>query len=137
MHLPTLPSLWLRFVDDTFVISKAEHSQQLLQHINNQDSHIWFTVEEPSQEGTLPFLDTLTTIGPNNTFKTTVYRKPTHTDQSLHWDSNHFITAKCSVYNTLAHGAKIVSSNHEALNKDLNHIRRALQTCQFPTWALN
>ena len=29
------PSLWLRFVDDTFVINKAEHSQQPLQHINN------------------------------------------------------------------------------------------------------
>ena len=51
------PSLWLRFVGDTFVINKAEHSHQLLQHINNQDSHIQFTVEEPSQEGTLPFLD--------------------------------------------------------------------------------
>ena len=28
------PCSWLRFVDDTFVIQKAEHSQQLLQHIN-------------------------------------------------------------------------------------------------------
>ena len=89
-HAPT-PSLWLRFVDDTFVINKAEHSQALLQHINNQDPHIQFTVE-PTQ-GSLPFLDTLVTIEPNNTFSTTVYRKPTHTDQYLHWDSNHHITA--------------------------------------------
>ena len=37
-------SLWLRFVDDTFVITKAEHSQALLQHISSQDSHIQFTV---------------------------------------------------------------------------------------------
>ena len=43
--LPSPPSLWLRFVDDTFVINKAEHSQELLQHINNQDPHIQFTVE--------------------------------------------------------------------------------------------
>ena len=28
-------SLWLRFVDDTFVINRAEHSQTLLQHNNN------------------------------------------------------------------------------------------------------
>ena len=34
---PNPPSLWLRFVDDTFVIGGAEHSQDLLQHINNQD----------------------------------------------------------------------------------------------------
>ena len=37
---PNPPSLWLRFVDDTFVINKAEHSQALLQHINSQDPHI-------------------------------------------------------------------------------------------------
>ena len=122
--------MWLRFVHDTFVINKAEHSQQLHQHINNQDPHIRFTVEEPSQEGTFLFLDTLVTLGPNNTFSTTVYSKLTCTDQYLHWDSNHFITAKFSVYSTLAHRAKIVSSSQEALNKELNHIRRAFQACQ-------
>ena len=131
------PSLRLRFVDDTFVITKAEHSQPLLQPINSQYPHIQFTVEEPTQQGTLPFLDTLFTIQPNNTFSTSVYTKPTHTDQYLHWDSNHQITAKQSVYNTLAHRAKIVSSNQETLNKELQHIKEALQACQFPNWALN
>ena len=57
------PSLWLRFVDDTFVINKAEHSQALLQHINNQDPHIQFT-EEATQQGSLPFLDTSVTSDP-------------------------------------------------------------------------
>ena len=130
------PSLWLRFVDDTFVITKAD-SQPLLHHINNQDPHIQFTVEESTQQGTLPFLDTLVTIEPNNIFSTTVYRKPTHTDQYLHWDSNHDITAKQSVYITLAHRAKIISSNQEILDKELQQIRMALQACQFPNWALN
>ena len=87
------PSLWIRFVDDTFVINKAEHSQALLQHINSQDPHIQFTVE-PTQQGLLPFLDTLVTIEQDNTFSTSVYRKQTHIDQYLHWDSNHHITAK-------------------------------------------
>ena len=130
-------SLWLRFVDDISVITKAKHSQPLLHHINNQDPHIQCTVEEPTQQSTLPFLGTLVTIEPNNTFSTTVYRKPIHTDQYLHWDSNHHITAKQSVYSTLAHRAKIVSSNQEILDKEFQHIRKALQTCQFPNWALN
>ena len=78
------PRLWLRFIDDTFVITKAEHSQQLLHHINSQDPHIQFTLEEPSQQGTLPFVDTLVNIGPNHNFHTTVYSKPTHTGQYLH-----------------------------------------------------
>ena len=68
---PHPPSLWLRFVDDTFVINNAEHSQELLQHINNQDPHIQFTVE-PTQQGSLPFLDTLITIQQDSTFSTTV-----------------------------------------------------------------
>ena len=113
---PNPPSLWLRFVDNTFVISMAEHSQDLLQHINNQDPHIQFTVE-PTQQESLPFLDTLVTVQPDNTFSTSVYRKPSHTDQYLHWDSNHHITAKQSVFNTLAHRAKTVSSTQDLLDK--------------------
>ena len=116
------PSLWPRFVDDTFVINRAEHSQALLQHINNQDPHIQFTVE-PTQQGSLPFLDTLVTIQQDNTFSTSVYRKPTHTDQYLHWDSNHHITAKQSVFNTLAHRAKVVSSTQDQLDRELSHIK--------------
>ena len=82
-------------------------------------------------------MDTLVTIESNNTLTTSVYRKPTHTDQYFHWDSNHFITEKQSVYNILAHRAKIVSSNQEALDQELLHIRKALQACQFPNWVLN
>ena len=114
----------------------AEHSQALLQHINNQDPHIQFTVE-PTQQGSLPFLDTLVTTEQDNTFSTSVYRKPTHTDQYLHWDSNHHITAKQSVINTLACRAKVVSSSQDKLDKELQHIKTALQQCQFPNCALN
>ena len=134
--LSSTPTLWLRFVDDTFVINKAEHSQAVLQHINSQDPHIQFTVE-PTQQGSLPFLDTLVTIEKDNTFSTSVYKKPTHTDQYLHWDSNHHITAKQSVFNTLAHGVKVFSSLQDRLEQELQHSKTALQACQFPNWALN
>ena len=70
---PHPPHLWLRYVDDTSVINKAEHSDQILQHINNQNTHIQFTGEEPTQEETLPFLDTLVAACLNNTLSITVY----------------------------------------------------------------
>ena len=124
-------------MDDTFVIQNTEHSQQLLQHINILDPNIQFTVEEPDEDGSFPFLDTKVTPGPNNTLITTMYRKPTHTDQYLHWDSNHFIIAKHSIYNTLTHRANVDSSNQLSLLKELDDIRMELQSCQFPTWALN
>ena len=72
---------------------------------------------EPTLQGSLPFLDTLVTIQPDNTLSTSVYRKLTHADQYLHWDSNHNNTAKQSVYNTLAHRAKTVSFNPTKLGQ--------------------
>ena len=68
---------------------------------------------------------------------TTVYRKPTHTNQCLQWDSNHFITAKYSVFNTLAFKAKVVCTSQQALCKEMEHIRKALQACNFPSWVPN
>ena len=114
----------------------ANNSQQLLHHINSQDPHIQFTMEGPKQDGSLKFLDTQVSPGPNNTLITRVCRKPTHTDQYLHWDS-HFIGPKYSVFNTLAHRAKVVSHNQKSLHKELDHIRKALQASHFPTWMLN
>ena len=94
-------------------------------------------MEELDQEGSLPFLGSLVSPGPNNTLITLVYRKPAHRDQYLHWDSNHFIMAKHNVFNTLVHRAKIVSTNQQSLQKELEHIRNVLQACSFPPWALN
>ena len=89
---PNLPRIWPRFVDDTFVIHKVEHTQQFLTHLNSLDPNIQFTTESPAQQGCLPFADTLTSQGPDETFITMVYRKPTHTDEHLYWDSHHIIT---------------------------------------------
>ena len=60
-----------------------------------------------------------------------------HTDQYLHWDSNHFITAKNSVYNTLVHRAKVVSSTPAELVKELDYLRKVFQACLFPNWPAN
>ena len=63
---PHQPCLWLRFVDDSFIIQQmTKHSQQLIKHTNSQDPHRQFTTEDPNQEGALPFLDTLVNPGPN------------------------------------------------------------------------
>ena len=119
LTLPHTPHLWLRYVGDTFVIQEAKHSQQLLQCISSQDPHIQFTVKKPNLEGSLPFLNILVSSGSNNTVITTVCRNPMHTDQYLHCDSNHFITAKSSVFNTLVCRVKVVCTNQQALHKEM------------------
>ena len=100
---PNPPLLWKRFVDDTFVIIKKHQKEEFLNHLNSIDSKIQFTSEEPGPDGSLPFLDILITPEEDGRLTTTVYRKPTHTDQYLHWDSHHTIFSKYSVVGTLYH----------------------------------
>ena len=134
---PNPPLLWKRFVDDTFVIINKAHKEEFLAHINSVDSNIQFTAEEPGPDGSLPFLDILISPDEEGKLITSVYRKPTHTDQYLQWDSHHPISAKYSVVGTLYHRAKTISSNSEKLHQEDDHLTRALGDCKYPRWALN
>ena len=63
--------------------------------------------------------------------------KPTHTDQYLQWDSHHHLSAKFSVIHTLSHRASTVCSKPELLQKEKDHLRKALTKCKYPKWALD
>ena len=56
---------------------------------------------------------------------TCVYRRPTHTDLYLQWDSHYNLAFKFSVINTLTHRAKAVCSNCELLKTELKHLKRS------------
>ena len=74
---------------------------------------------------------------PDGSIKTTVFRKPTHTDMYLHWDSYHHLSAKYSVINTLRHRAKTVCSTKQLLTEEEDHLYNALRRCKYPLWAGN
>ena len=100
------PTFWRRFVDDTLTIIKSSQIDNFLQHLNSIDqANIKFTKEDSRPDGSMPFLDILITPEQDGSLKTTVYRKPTHTDLYLQWDSNHTITSKYGVVGTLHHRA--------------------------------
>ena len=124
-------------MDDTFVIHKEVNEQDFLQHINSVDPAIKFTVEDNKEDGSIHFLDTIVKPEVDGGLSITVYRKPTHTDQYLQWDSHHNRSAKFSVINTLSHRAKTVSSNPELLKQEKEHLRKALTQCKYPKWALD
>ena len=134
---PHPPSSGCRFVDDNFVIHKEANKQDFLQHINSVESGIKFTVEDNKEDGSIPFLDTIVKPEADGTLSITVYRKPTHTDQYLQWDSHHHLSAKFSVIHTLSHRAKTVCSKPELLQQDKDHLRKALTKCKYPKWALD
>ena len=134
---PNPPLLWRRFVDDTFVIMKKGHREEFLQHLNSVDKNIQFTSEEPGPEGALPFLDILIKPDQEGRLHTTVYRKPTHTDQYLHWDSLHPISSKYSMVGALQHRTRTICSDHQLFKEEEEHLTKALMKCNYPMWALN
>ena len=76
----TVP-LWLRYVDDTFTAVHKDGIDDFHEHLNRQNKDIQFT-KEIEENDKIPFLHSLVTRD-NNKLKTTVYRKPTHTDRLL------------------------------------------------------
>ena len=133
--LNTAPTPRFWYVDDTFVAQKEIHKQGFLQHINSVDPAIRFTVENNKEGGPIPFLDTIVKPDADGKLSTTVYRKPTHTDQYLQWHSHHHLSAKFSVICTPSHRAQTVCSNPELLHKEKTHFRNALTQCKYPKWA--
>ena len=134
---PTPPTLWKMFVDDTFIIIQRTYKESFLQHCNSIDDNIHFTCEEADEDGSIAFLDMLITPDENGRLHTSVYRKATHTDQYLHWNSHHAITSKYSVVSTLFHRARTVCSKPVQLQKEEKHLYQSLRRCKYPDWAIN
>ena len=107
-----------------------------LEDINSIDPHIHFTTKDAKTDGSIPFLDTIVMPQPDNSLLTSVYRKPTHTDLYLLLNSQHHLSAKFSVINTLKCRAKTVCSNNDLLKEEEDHLNRALKRCRYPEWAI-
>ena len=90
---------WDRYVDDVLATVKKYKTDDILQTINNTTKNIKFTKEE-EQDNKLAFLDVLITKTDNGTLTTQVYRKKTHTDQILNYNSNHPTQHKVSCIKT-------------------------------------
>ena len=130
------PRIWKRYVDDAFVLQHHSHKEEFLHHINTVDPSIQFTVEEAKEDGSIPFIDTTIRPEADGTFTIGVYRKPTHTDLYLPWDSNHNIAAKYSVINTLSHRAHTICLTPKLIEEELKHLEQVMGQCKYPKWAI-
>ena len=134
---PFQPICWFRKVDDTFVMVNANNDpKQLLNHLNSQHPRMQFTMEEEA-DNKLPFLDVLVQRDQNQ-LSTSVYRKPTHTDQYLHYTSHHPLQVKKGIISTLTRRAKNISSTPHALETELQHLRHTfIHYNQYPPSLVN
>ena len=85
----------------------------------------------------MAFLDTNTIRQSDGTLKTTVYRKPIHTDQYLDFKSAHPEEHKLGVIRTLHQRAEVVTTDPNDLKLEKSHVNKALKICNYPRWAIN
>ena len=85
----------------------------------------------------IPFLDTLITRKPDGTVKLLIYRKPTHTDQYLNFNSHHLLQHKLGVIRTLLDRAHRVVTDTDDRKKEEDYIKKALAKCNYPNWAIS
>ena len=100
--------------------------------LDNFKTHLHPALPYITTDG-LPFLDTLTKPTPKS-IESTVYRRTTHTDSYLDYNSNHPISAKLSVIHTLIHRVKKVCSTPKFLAKEMDHLHKVLQDNHYPAW---
>ncbi len=96
------PSIWLRYVDDTFsLFDNKDTSSRFLHYLNNRHPNMKFTLElEENQE--ILFLDILIKHH-RNIFSTTIHRKKTFTGLFTKWLSFTARKYKINLILTLAY----------------------------------
>ena len=129
-HTP--PRFWRRYVDDTCAALPHGLVDPFHEHLNSIDPHIQFTVERESR-GQLPFLDVLLTREEDGTISTEVYRKPTHTDKYLAFDSHHPTAHKRAVVKTWMGRAETLSSSGVSRVQEEKRIQDSLRRNGYPT----
>ena len=107
---PDPPLNYRHFVDDGIgSFRDRQHADSYLSHINSLNPDLQYTIEHPSPDGSLPYLDLL--IHPDKS--TSIYRKPTHTNLYVKYNSCAPNSSKFSVIRSLTRRAyELCSPQH-------------------------
>ncbi|CAH3176056.1 unnamed protein product, partial [Porites evermanni] len=123
--------LWLRYVDDTFTAVHKDEIDDFHEHLNRQNADIQFT-KEIEKDGKIPFLDCLFTRD-NNKLKTTICRKPTHTDRLLDQSSYNPTSHKATTIRTLTRRAQLVCDSPDSLQDETDYLNNVFSKNNYNT----
>ena len=127
------PKIWKRYVDDTFTILDRDQVDGFLQHLNNQQPTIRF-IMETEKDNSIPFLDTSVIRDSNGLLTTSVYRKPTHTDQYLAYGSHHPQSVKRGIVKCLYDRAKHLITKPSVISEEKKHLSSVLVSNGYPSF---
>ncbi len=125
-----------RYVDDVCCIVRRRWKNALFNEINNYHPSIKFTEEEESEIGDLDFMDVAIYNKQDLTYGHKIYRKPTQTNQYLHFTSHHPIAHKIGVVDTLLTRA-FKLSDKEHLDNELLLTKQILIENGYPPQFIN
>ena len=123
---PVKPFFWKRYVDDVISAVSGNEAERLLSHLNSVEPSIQFTLER-EKDRHLPFLDLNVYRGEQGNLETSIYRKPTHTDKYLAFDSHHPICHKKSVAKTLLRRADCLPSSLDSKAEERKYVSNVLK----------
>ena len=133
-------------VNDVISAVFGTGAERLLSHLNSVEPSIQFTLER-EKDIHLPFLDLNVSRGIRGNWETKVYRKPTHTDKYLAFDSHHPICHKKSVAKTLLRRADCLPSSLNSKAEERKYVssvikangftKTFLRSCQKPVTTSN
>ena len=132
------PKFWRKYVDDTFVIIKKTEADKFRNHINNIEASTKFIIEHETNNS-IPFLDVCVTreASGGGGLMTKIYKKPTHTNRYLNFNSAHSMSQKQRLVKCLLKRAQS-QLNSKRTNKTLetSKIMEASKKNDYPKWFL-
>ena len=85
------------------------------------------------KDNSIPFLDTSVIRDSNGLLTTSVYRKPTHTDQYLAYDSHHPQSVKRGIVKCLYDRAKHLITKPSVISEEKEHLSSVLVSNGYPS----
>ena len=110
---------WKRYVDNVISIVKKDKVYTLFNHLNSVDTHIKFTMQTTANDGSIPFLDTKSSLNPHSTISTSVFRKNNPHQSLLGLELQPSNLSKKAVIQALTYRAKNVCSTSQILAKEI------------------
>ena len=126
-----LIKFYIRYVDDTLVLAKAENIDNIMKQFNSFDKSIQFTIDRFG-DGVVHFLDIKI-----NGSETDLHYKTTHTGQYCDFSIQTPWKLKISWIRALHDRATIICSSNKFLNDQINQIRTFMPSNSYPKYVRN
>jgi hypothetical protein len=130
-------SYYKRYVDDTLIIfDQSKTNKNLIQNLmSNIYKHLELKVTE-EENNNINYLD-LTIHGHHNKLSTEIYRKPTQTDISIHFTSNHPFEQKFAALISYINRMITLYITEQAKHQEWNTIPTIAKNNGFPSYIIH